>query len=50
MINSGLKSIEEEVRVECYDDAMTGEFSEFKESLVHISNSISSFAAGSARE
>ena len=43
------KPIGDEVRVECYDNAMTGEFSQFEESSVHHSNSISSLAAGSAR-
>ena len=43
------KPIEDEVRVKCYADAMTGEFSQFEESSVHHSNSISSLVAGSAR-
>ena len=43
------KPIEDEVRVECYDDAMTGEFSQFEENSINFSNSISSLAAGSAR-
>ena len=43
------KPIEDEVRVECYDEALTGEFSQFEESSVHYANSISSRAAGSAR-
>ena len=41
--------IEDEVRVECYDDVMTGEFSQFEGNSVHLSNSLSSLAAGSAR-
>ena len=43
------KPIEAEVRVECYEEAMTGEFSQFEENSVYHSNSLSSFAAGSAR-
>ena len=42
------KPIEDEVRVECYNDAMTGEFSQFDENSVHFSNSLSSLAAGSS--
>ena len=40
------KPIEDEVRVECYGDAMTGEFSQFEENSVHLLNPISSLAAG----
>ena len=43
------KPIEGEVRVECYNKAMTGEFSQFDKNSIHHSNSISSFAAGLAR-
>ena len=41
--------IEDEVRVECYDEAMTGEFSQFDENSIHYSNSLSSIAPGWAR-
>ena len=43
-----LSSIEDKVRVERYDKAMTCEFSQFEENSVHHSTSISSFAAGLA--
>ena len=43
------KPIEDEVRVECYDQAMTGEFSQFEENSVHLSNSVFSHIAGLAR-
>ena len=43
------KAFEDEVKVDCYDDAMKGEFSQFEENSIHQSNYISSFVAGSAR-
>ena len=43
------KPIENEVRVKCYDNAMTSEFSQFEENSVLLLNSISSLAAGLAR-
>ena len=41
--------IEDEVRVECFDDAMTEEFSQLDENSVHFSNSLTFLAVGSAR-
>ena len=38
------KPIVDEVRVECYDKAMTGEFSQFEENSVYLSNSVFSLA------
>ena len=43
------KPIEDKERVKCYDNAMRGEFLQFDESLVHLSNLISSLAASLAR-
>ena len=43
------KPIEDEVRVKCYDEAMSGEFSQFEETSVHFYDSIFSLAVGLAR-
>ena len=43
------KPIEDEVRVKRRDVAMTGEFSQFEENLIHLSIVIFSLAVGSAR-
>ena len=43
------KLIEDKVRVKCYNEARTGEFSQFEENYINHYNSFSSVVAGSAR-
>ena len=43
------KPIDDKVRVECYNEAMTGELSQFEESSICNSNFLSYISAGSAR-
>ena len=43
------KIVVDDAKSQCYDKAMTGKFSQFEENSVHLSISVLSLAAGSAR-